>query len=84
MKRLVFVGLLLGMVNGLAAALSLYLVSRTAPDAAYGWFAYAPLNENVVYDYYGFRWQYVVVPAVLIVLNALLLPLAVRRAWLRG
>jgi heme/copper-type cytochrome/quinol oxidase subunit 1 len=84
MKRLVLVGLLLGMVNGLVAALALYLVHRASPDAAYGWFAYAPLNENVVYDYYGFPWQYVVVPAVLVVLNALLLPLAVRRAWLRG
>lgn len=84
MKRLLLAGLLLGAVNGVAAALSLYLVYRTAPDAAVGWFAYAPLNENVVFDYYGFPWQYVAVPAVLVVLNLLLLPLAVRRGWLRG
>lgn len=84
MKRLVLAGLLLGVINGLAAALSLYFVYRAAPDAAFGWFAYAPLNENVVLDYYGFPWQYVVVPAVLVVLNGLLLPLAVRRAWLHG
>lgn len=82
MNRLVFAGLLLGTVNGVAAALALYLVYRTAPDAAFGWFAYAPLNENVVYDYYGFPWQYVVVPTVLVVLNGLLLPPAVRRGRL--
>ncbi|MDQ3422671.1 MAG: hypothetical protein M3510_04635 [Actinomycetota bacterium] len=84
MKRLVLLGLLLGLGNGLAAAATLYVTYRAAPDAAFGWFAYAPLNENVVYDYYGFPWQYVIVPTVLVVLNALLLPLAVRRGLLRG
>jgi hypothetical protein len=83
-KRLVAVGLLLGLVNGAAAALALLVVSRTAPGPAHGWFAYAPLTENVVYDHDGFPWEYVVVPAVLVVLDALLLPLAVRRGWLRG
>ena len=82
MKRLVAVGLLLGFVNGLAAAGALYAVYKSAPKD-FGWFAYAPLNENVEYDYYGFPWEYVVMPAVLLVLNALLLPLVVRRGWLR-
>ena len=48
----------------------------------FGWFAYAPLNETVVYDSFGVPWEYVVVPAVLLILNALLLPLAVRHGWL--
>lgn len=83
MKRLVFVGLLFGLLNGLIAAAALYAVSSAAPTP-FGWFAYAPLNENenVVYDYYGFPWEYVVLPAVLLALNVLLLPLAVRRGWL--
>ena len=83
MKRLVLVGVLFGVLNGLAAAVSLHVVYRTAPDQ-FGWFAYAPLQENVVYDSYGFPWEYVVVPAVLVALNALLLPLAARRGWLQG
>ena len=82
MKRLVVVGLLLGLVNGVAAAGVLYGVYKSAPKD-FGWFAYAPLNENVEYDYYGFPWEYVIVPAVLVALNALLLPLVVRRGWLR-
>ena len=82
MKRVVFVGVLLGLVNGLAAAGALYAVYSSAPDE-FGWFAYAPLNENVVFDRYGFPWEYVVPPAVLVVLDALLLPLVVRRGWLQ-
>ena len=82
MKRLVLFGLLFGLLNGVAAAAALYAVHGAAPDE-FGWFAYAPLNENAVYDHYGFPWEYVVVPAVLLALNALLLPLAVRRGWLR-
>lgn len=82
MKRLVVVGLLLGLVNGMAAAAALYTIYKSAPKD-FGWFAYAPLNENAEYDYSGFPWEYVVVPAVLLVLNALLLPLVVRRGWLR-
>ena len=82
MKRLVAVGLLVGLVNALAAAGALYGVHKSVPKD-FGWFAYAPLNENVAYDYYGFPWEYVVVPAVLLALNALLLPLVVRRGLLR-
>ena len=74
-------GLLLGVVNALAAVAALCAVSRAAADEAVGWFAYAPLQEDV-YDV-GFPWEYLAVPAVLVVLNALLLPLAVRRGWLR-
>lgn len=80
-RRLVIVGLLLGLANGVAAAGALYAVHKSAPKD-FGWFAYAPLNENVEYDYYGFPWEYVVVPTVLVLLNALLLPLLVRRGWL--
>lgn len=75
-------GLMLGLVNGLAAAGALYAVCKSALKD-FGWFAYAPLNENVEYDYDGFPWEYVIVPAVLVALNALLLPLVVRRGWLR-
>jgi hypothetical protein len=83
-KRLVVVGLLLGLLNGATAAATLYTVYKTATPQDFGWFAYAPLNENAQYDYYyGFPWEYVLVPAVLVALNTLLLPLAVRRGWLR-
>ena len=81
MKRLAVVGLLFGLLNGAAAAAALFVVSRTAPDQ-FGWFAYAPLDESVVDDSYGFPWEYVVIPVVLVLLNALLVPLAVRRGWL--
>jgi heme/copper-type cytochrome/quinol oxidase subunit 1 len=78
MQRLVVAGLLLGLVNGVAAAGALYALYMSAPKD-FGWFAYAPLNEHVEYDYYGFPWEYVVVPGALVALNALLLPLVVRR-----
>lgn len=84
MKRLVIVGLLLGLLNGVTAAAALYAVWRSAGPQDFGWFAYAPLNEGATIDYYyGFPWEYVVVPAVLVALNAVLLPVAVRRDWLR-
>lgn len=82
MKRLVLFGVLFGLVNGLAAAAALCAVDAAVPDEL-SWFAYAPVNENVVQDRYGFPWEYVVVPAVLLALNALLLPPAIRRAWRR-
>lgn len=74
-------GLLLGLVNGLAAVAALYVVFETAPKS-FGWFAYAPVGEAVEYDWYGFPWEFVVVPTVLLVLNALLVPLAVTRGWI--
>ena len=80
-KRLVLVGLLFGLLNAAAAVAALFGVGG-AVASEFGWFAYAPLNETVVYDSYGFPWEYVVVPTVLLILNALLLPLAVRRGWL--
>lgn len=80
MKRLLTVGVLLGLLNGMTAAVALYAVYKTAPKD-FGWFAYAPVGENVAYDYYGFPWEYVVVPAVLVVLNAVLVPLAARKRW---
>ena len=80
-KRLVLVGLLFGLLHAAAAVAALYGVGGAVPSG-FGWFAYAPLNETVVYDSYGFPWEYVVVPAVLLILNALVLPLAVRRGWL--
>jgi hypothetical protein len=77
-KRLVLVGLTFGALNGLAAALTLYTVYRLAPGETFAYFDYAP-PENVTFDRYGFPWEYVVVPVVLLVLNAFLLPLALRR-----
>lgn len=35
------------------------------------------------YDYYGFPCEYLVVPAFLVAINGLLLPLVGRRGWLR-
>lgn len=81
MKRLVTVGVLLGLLNGMAAAAALYAVYKAGPKD-FGWFAYAPVGENVAYDYYGFPWEYVVLPVVLVVLNAVLLPIASSRGWL--
>jgi heme/copper-type cytochrome/quinol oxidase subunit 1 len=81
-KRLAVLGLLLGALNAVAAVAVLYAVELAAPDE-FGWFAYSPLNENVVYDSYGFAWEYLALPAVLVALNAVLLPLAVRLGWLR-
>ena len=80
-RRLVFVGLLFGLLNAAAAVAARYGVGGAVPHE-FGWFAYATLNETVAYDSYGFPWEYVVVPGVLLILNALLLPLAVRRGWL--
>lgn len=82
MKRVAVLGLLLGLANGLAATAVVFVVSTSVPKNV-GWFAYAPLNETVAYDAYGFPWEYVVLPVVLVALNALLLPLAVRRGWLQ-
>lgn len=74
--------MLFGLVNGLAAVGTFFAIYRSAPRD-FGWFAYAPLDEEVAYDYYyDFPWEYVVVPCVLLVLNVLLLPLVVRRGWL--
>ncbi|TAL23524.1 MAG: hypothetical protein EPN99_04125 [Frankiales bacterium] len=81
MKRLVTVGALLGLLNGLVAATALYAVHESGSTNV-GWFAYAPVGENVVYDHYWFPWEYVVVPVVLVVLNAVLLPVASSRGWL--
>lgn len=81
MKRFALVGLLFGVLNGAAAAAALYGVRRVVPGE-FGWFAYAPANESVLYDSYGFPWEYVVILVVLLTLNALLLPLALRRGWL--
>jgi hypothetical protein len=80
-KRLLLLGLLLGLANALAAFVTLYAIYRVSgPDEVFGYFGSAP--GGVVYDsYYDFPWEYVAIPAVLIVLNAALLPLAVRRGW---
>lgn len=51
----------------------------------FGYFDQAPFGSayesklDIYYD--GFPWEFVVVPAVLIVLNMVLLPLAVRSRW---
>jgi hypothetical protein len=79
-SRLLLLGSVVGLLNGSVAAATLFAVDRAeAEDLT--WFAYAPASSNVVYDTYGFPWAYVALPAVLLVLNALLVPLAVRRSW---
>jgi heme/copper-type cytochrome/quinol oxidase subunit 1 len=81
-KRFAVLGLLLGALNAVAAVAVLYAVELARPDE-FGWFAYSPLNDNVVYDSYGVPWEYLAVPAVLVTLSAVLLPLAVRLGCLR-
>ena len=81
-RRLLLLGLLLGLANAVAAFATLYAVYQVSgPDEVFGYFGDVPVN--VVYDSYydDFPWEYVAIPAVLIVLNVALLPLAVRRGW---
>ena len=82
-KRFLLLGLLLGLVNAIAAVATLYAIYRVSgPDEVFGYFGSVP--SGVIYDnYYDFPWEYVAIPAVLIVLNMVFLPLAVRRGWLR-
>lgn len=89
-KRLLLLGVLLGAANALAAVATLYGLYDFTPDVeGIRYFGSAPSGTaggaygstlDIYYD--GFPWEYVAVPAVLIVLNALLLPLAVWRGWL--
>ena len=76
MRPPLIAGLLLGLLNALVGAAALALVEVLTPDE-FGWFAYAPLNEEVVRDP-RFPWRYVVVPLALVVTNVLALPAYVR------
>ncbi len=69
--------MLLGVLNAVVAVVALSLVDLATPDT-FGWFAYAPLNDVVVEDP-RFPWEYVVLPLVLVVTNALAVPLLLRR-----
>lgn len=88
-KRLVLLGLLLGVVNGAAAVAALYGLYVFTPEVeTIGYFSRAPFGDapyesslDIYYD--GFPWEYAAVPGVLVLLNLLLLPLAARRGWLR-
>ena len=84
MKRLLLLGLLLGLANALAASALLFALYRVSgPDEVFGYFGSPP--DGVAYDYYyDFPWEYVAIPLTLIVLNMTLLPLAVRRARASG
>ena len=87
-KRLVLLGLMLGVVNGAAAALTLYGLHVFTPEVeTFSYFGRAPFGDvayestlDIYYD--GFPWEYVALPGVLVLLNLLLLPLAVRRGLL--
>lgn len=81
-------GVLIGLANAVAAVATLAVVYALAPEVVtFGYFGRAPFGTDAVYesdaefifDSYGFPWEYVAVPAVLIVLNAVLLPLALWR-----
>ena len=77
MRRPLFAGLLLGLLNAVVAVAALSLVEVLTPDE-FGWFAYAPLDEVVVRDP-RFPWQYVAVPLALIAMNLVALPVCLRR-----
>lgn len=84
MTRLVLLGLALGAVNALAAALTLLAVFVYGPEVTFTYFGYGPPGElPVTVDRYGFPSEQLAVPAVLLVLNAVLLPLVVRTGLLR-
>ncbi len=68
---------LLGILNALVAVVALALVEVATPDE-FGWFAYAPLGQVVVRDP-RFPWRYVAVPAALLALNAVAVPICLRR-----
>ena len=78
MSRSLVVGLVFGALNAVVAIATLALVNAVTPDN-FGWFAYAPLNEDVVRDP-RFPWQYVAVPVALIVVNVLAVPFLLRRS----
>jgi hypothetical protein len=82
------VGLVVGVVNALAAVATLAVVYMLAPEVeSFGYFGRAPFDADVAYqsdlevvfDSYGFPWEYIAIPVVLILLNAILLPLALWR-----
>jgi hypothetical protein len=79
-KRPLLLGLLLGLANGLVAMATLYAIYRLSEPVVFGYFGSVP--EAAVYDSY-FPWEYVALPAVLVVLNMILLALTFRRGWLR-
>lgn len=76
-------------MNGVSAAATLYGLYVFTPEVeTLGYFGRAPFGDeayesslDIYYD--GFPWGYATVPGVLILLNVILLPLAVRRRWLR-
>ena len=77
MPRPVTAALLLGVLNALVAVVAMALVELATPDE-FGWFAYAPLDEVVVRDP-RFPWHYVAVPAALLALNAIAVPVCLRK-----
>jgi 4-amino-4-deoxy-L-arabinose transferase-like glycosyltransferase len=87
-RPLLLLGLVVGVANAVAAAATLALIHALAPEVeTFGYFGRAPFSTDGAYqsdvqfafDSYGFPWEYVAVPAVLIVLNVVVLPLALRR-----
>lgn len=82
MQRPLIAALLLGVLNAVVAVVLLVLVDAATPDD-FGWFAYAPLHDGVVLRDPRFPWHYVVVPLVLVAINALVVPLYLRRALRR-
>ena len=84
MRRLVLVGLGLGAVNALAAALTLLAVFVYGPEVTFTYFGYGPPDDlPFTVDRYGFPTEQLFVPGALLVLNAVLVPLAVRLGLLR-
>lgn len=74
--RAPFVGLLLGGLNAVVTVATLALAEALTPGR---WFAYAPLQDEVV-PHPGFPWRYVAVMVALVVTNGAAVPLLVRRA----
>jgi hypothetical protein len=81
MRRLVVAAALVGVVNGLIAALSVYLLRQARGDD-FGWFAYAPLNDSLVPPSSPTPWELLLVPVILVALDVALVLVAARRRWL--
>ena len=80
MRRVITAAVALGLLNALTAGVTVGVARSWRDDV--GWFAYAPLNPGAAPPTSGFPWEYVLLPIMLVALNAGLAAVALRRGWL--